>query len=188
MDVISKVRALFTALETGDAELARAAVSPDWVDHEAHFEQGLGALRGPASLLATGVWLRWGVPDLRFVEQATVADERHVLSYDLFTGTHTGPFISFRGGRVSRVIPPTGRRLEVRQTHVHEVRDGEVVGHVAIRDDLGMLTQLGVLPPTPSAVGRALAWRVGGRTRRAAEGIVEAQRAAVAAADCTAEQ
>lgn len=180
MDVITKIRAQFTALETGDAELARAAVSSDWVDNEAHFEQGLGDLRGPASLLATGVWLRWGLPDLRFVEQATVADERRAISYVLFTGTHTGPFISFRDGRIARVIPPTGRRIEVRHAHVYEVRDGEVVSHDAIRDDLGTLTQLGMMPPSPAMLARIVAWKVGGRARRVADEIVEAQRAAVA--------
>ncbi|GAA2565035.1 ester cyclase [Pseudonocardia hydrocarbonoxydans] len=180
MDVIARIRAQFTALETGDADLARAAVSPDWVDREASFEHGLGELRGPASLLATGVWLRWGLPDLRFVEQSTVADDRRAISYVLFTGTHTGPFIGFRDGRVDRVIPPTGRRVEVRHAHVYELRDGEVVTHDAVRDDLGTLTQLGMMPPSPAMIARIAAWKVSGRARRVADEIVAAQRAVVA--------
>jgi hypothetical protein len=180
MDVITKIRAQFTALETGDAELARAAVSPDWVDHEAAFEHGLGELRGPASLLATGIWLRWGLPDLRFVEQATVADERRAISYVLFTGTHTGPFISFRDGRICRVIPPTGRRIEARQAHVYELRGGDVVSHVAVRDDLGLLTQLGMMPPSPAILAEIEEWKESGRAQQAADEIVQAQRTAVA--------
>lgn len=178
MDVLAKVSAQFRALETGDAELARTAVGADWVDHEAHFARELGELRGPACLLAVGVWLRTGVPDLTFVEKATVADERHAISYVLFTGTHTGPFVRYRDGRLAGVIPPTGARLEIRQTHIHDLREGEIVTHRAVRDDLTMLNRLGVLPPSPAGLARTIAWRLDGRARRAAAELVEAQRAA----------
>jgi predicted ester cyclase len=149
MDVLARVRAQFQALETGDAELAITAVAPDWVDHEASFEQVLGPLRGPACLLAVGAWLRTGFPDLRFVEQTMVADDRHVVSAVLFTGRNTGPLVRFRDGRVAGVVPPTGRQVEVRHVHIHGLRDGDVVSHSAVRDDLGLLMQLGLLPSPP---------------------------------------
>jgi predicted ester cyclase len=42
--------------------------------------------------------------------------------------------------------PPTGR--SVRQEHMHFVRfrDGKAVEHWGVRDDLGMMQQLGVIP------------------------------------------
>jgi predicted ester cyclase len=43
-------------------------------------------------------------------------------------------------------MPPTGRA--VRQDHMHFVRfrDGKAVEHWGVRDDLGMLQQMGVMP------------------------------------------
>jgi hypothetical protein len=56
----------------------------------------------------------------------------------------------------------------VEQIHRHEFRDGEVVGHLARRDDLGMMQQLGHLPPSPRSILRMLVWQLTGRARRAA--------------------
>jgi hypothetical protein len=48
-------------------------------------------------------------------------------------------------------MPPAGGELDYEQIHVLTVRDGKVVGHEAVRDDLTMLGRLGVFPPTPAA-------------------------------------
>lgn len=183
MDVLTAVRTQFRALESGDPALAHAAVAPDWIDHEASFETGLADLRGPACLLAVGAWLRAGLPDLRFEERATVADDEHVLSYCVLTGRHDGPFVRYRDGRVVQVIPPTGRRIAVKQTHVYGLRDGRVVSHAAVRDDLGMFVQLGLMPPSPAALGRSLGWRLSGRAKRAAREVGAAVRRAAEVAD-----
>lgn len=150
MDVIAKIDAQFRALETGDPELAIAAVAPDWTDHESHSDASLAHLRGPALLLAVGAWLRAGLPDLRFVDAVTVADDDHALTYVVLTGTHTGPLVVYRDGRPQRIHAATGRPVRVRQTHIARLRDGEVVAHDAVRDDLAMLGQLGALPPPPT--------------------------------------
>jgi hypothetical protein len=51
------------------------------------------------------------------------------------------------------------------------VRDGKVVGHEAVRDDMTMLGQLGVFPPTPAMAARLAAWKLTGRDRRAAAAV-----------------
>jgi hypothetical protein len=51
-----------------------------------------------------------------------------------------------------------------------------------VRDDLGMMTQLGHLPPSPTAMARILRWHLTGGHRRAVlEATMTAQRAADAA-------
>ena len=56
--------------------------------------------------------------------------------------THDGAFFG---------IPPTGRRLVVRQAHMLRLHDGLIREHWAVRDDLGVLVQLGAVEsPTPS--------------------------------------
>ncbi|WP_405910847.1 MULTISPECIES: hypothetical protein [unclassified Streptomyces] len=47
-------------------------------------------------------------------------------------------------------------------------RDGKVVGHEAVRDDVTMLGQLGIFLPSPATALRMLAWRVTGKAARAA--------------------
>jgi hypothetical protein len=54
-------------------------------------------------------------------------------------------------------MPPTGRSFEADQMHIHRVRGGKITRHDGTRNDLLMLSQLGLLPGiTP--VSQA-AWR-----------------------------
>jgi len=43
-------------------------------------------------------------------------------------------------------IAPTGKRVVVQRSHWFRVEVGKLVEHWAVRDDLSMLHQLGVLP------------------------------------------
>ena len=62
-------------------------------------------------------------------------------------GTHLGEFSRGIGpGRVLDALPPTGRSFEADQIHIHQVRGGKITGHAATRNDLLMLSQLGLLP------------------------------------------
>jgi hypothetical protein len=51
------------------------------------------------------------------------------------------------------------------------LRNGQVIRHEALRDDISMLGQLGVFPPEPGTVGRMVVWRVSGRAKRAAAAV-----------------
>jgi len=168
MDIREKVRLQYQALLTGDVALAVATTAPDWANDEADGEPPACRIPGPAGLLATGAWMRAAFSELRFVEHVSVADEHHVLSEITLSGRHTGPFTVFEDGRLAQVLPPTGRAFAVRQFHLHRLRGDEIVGHSAVRDDLGMLTQIGAFPPDPRLLARALAWRLTGRAARQA--------------------
>ena len=43
-------------------------------------------------------------------------------------------------------IAPTGKRFAVQQSHWFRVVDGKLVERWAVRDDLSMMQQLGVMP------------------------------------------
>ena len=43
--------------------------------------------------------------------------------------------------------PTTGKRVAARQSHWFRVVNGKITEHWAVRDDLGMMWQLGVMPP-----------------------------------------
>ncbi len=86
-------------------------------------------------------------PDFNFrIDEATSEDDRVVCKVTM-TGTHLGkPAMSttaFGGMLVG--VAPTGRRVEILQFHSFRVRGGEITEHAAVRDDLGMLKQLGII-------------------------------------------
>lgn len=97
-----------------------------------------------------------------------MTDGNVVISRVTFSARQTGPLVLFSDGRASAVFPPSGRTFSVEQIHRHELRNGEVIAHLARRDDLGMMRQLGHLPPTPRSLVRMIAWRLSGKSRRAA--------------------
>ena len=86
-------------------------------------------------------------PDFHYDILGETAEGNRVVCKVMMTGTHRGqptmPEI-FHG--MLRGVAPTGRRVEVLQYHDFLVRAGEIAEHAAVRDDLGMLLQLGLVP------------------------------------------
>ena len=118
---------------TGDLALADELVSPDFLNHDAPPE----VPPGPAGLRGVVTMLRTAFPDIHFETEELIAENDKVVARTTLRGTHTGPFMG---------IPPTGRRVVQAQIHVLRFVDGKAVEHRAVRDDLGMLQQLGVIP------------------------------------------
>jgi hypothetical protein len=112
--------------------------------------------------------MRYAFSDLRFPVLRVARNDDQVWVRLRMQGRHTGAFVRFRDGALDQAVPPTGREIDYEQIHVLDVRDGKVVGHEAVRDDITMLGQLGVFPPAPPTALRMLAWRVTGRAARAA--------------------
>jgi predicted ester cyclase len=132
-------RASFRLIETGDTQLAEQIVAPDFVNEEAEDdpEEVERQQRGPAGFLATSRWLREAFSKLRFELQETLAEADTVMVAAIMTGQHTG---SFNG------IAPTGRPITHKQVHIFTIADGQITRHRAVRDDLGLLLQLGWRP------------------------------------------
>jgi predicted ester cyclase len=82
-------------------------------------------------------WLFSVFPDHRFEIEDAVAEGDTVTVRGTLGGTHEGKLLG---------IAPTGERVAVQQTHWSRVADGKVAEHWAVRDDLGMMMQLGVMP------------------------------------------
>jgi predicted ester cyclase len=94
-------------------------------------------------------------PDYRSEVVETIAKGDLVVTLSRVTGTHRGiAQTNFNGGML-KGARPTGLRFEVLQTHWWRIRDGKIVWHQGVRDDLGMLRQLGLvateLPPDKRA-------------------------------------
>ncbi len=118
---------------TGELALADELVSEDFLNHDAP----PGVPPGPAGLRQMVTMLRTAFPDIHFGVAELIAEGDTVAARTTLRGTHTGPFMG---------IPPTGRRVVQEQIHILRFADGKAVEHRAVRDDLGMLQQLGVVP------------------------------------------
>ena len=125
-------------LAGGETELAERLVHPDFVNNEAAPERR----NGPDGAIATSEWLRSCFGDLRYDIHRIFIDGDMAAAYVTMHGTHEGG--------LPPGLPATHKPFAVE--HVHLLRfadDGRVVEHTAVRDDLGMVMQLGLLPPAP---------------------------------------
>lgn len=182
MDLERMAQDQMNAVATGDRDLAVGCLHPDNVNHMAAEEPPACAAPGVPGLLATSAWLRLAFTDLGFEPIDSVAEADRVIWHGWMRGRQTGPFVVFPPDGSPVSFPPTGREFAVRQCHVFQVRDGLLAEHTAVRDDLGMMTQLGHLPPAPAAMLRMARWRLSGGHRRAvAAAVALAEEAAQAA-------
>jgi steroid delta-isomerase-like uncharacterized protein len=107
-------------------------VADDFVNHNA----APGTPRGPEGQRQVNERLWSAFPDLSFeVEDVLVADDR-VATIGTMRGTHRGEFMG---------LAPTNKPFEARQVHRLRFNDeGNLTEHLAVRDDVAMLAQLGV--------------------------------------------
>ena len=173
-DLTSAATRLFQVLEHGDPVLASVLVHPDFHNREASVAPAACSTPGPAGVLASSAWMRSAFSDLRFPVLDTAEKGERVWVRLRMRGQHTGAFVRYRDGALDQAIPPTGREIDFEQIHVLTMRQGQVLGHEAVRDDVTMLAQLGVFPPSPAVGARMLAWKVSGRAARSAAQVSEA--------------
>ena len=120
-------------LNRGILDVADELVAPDFLNHEAP----PGRNRGPESMRGLATMLRTAFPDLRFTIEELVGEGDTVAGRVTLSGTHEGPLMG---------MPPTGCSVRQNSMHFVRFRDGKAIEHWGVRDDLGMMQQLGVIP------------------------------------------
>ena len=123
-------------LAGGETDLAEQLVHPGFVNNEADPERR----QGPSGAAATSEWLRSCFGDLRYDIHRVFIDGDTAAAYVTMHGTHEGG--------LPPGVPATHKPFSVEHVHLFRFADdGRVVEHSAVRDDLGMVMQLGLLPP-----------------------------------------
>ncbi len=97
-----------------------------------------GSQVGPELYRRRVLELTTSFPDLRFTLEDLIAEEDKVVVSWVISGTHKGEFMN---------IPSTGIRVAVEGITIHYIRDGKILDSNARWDALGLLRQLGALPP-----------------------------------------
>jgi predicted ester cyclase len=81
---------------------------------------------------------RNGFPDLKATIEDQIAEGDILASRQTITGTHKGEF---------QGIAPTGKKVEITVTVMGRIANGKMVESWVNMDALGMMVQLGVVPP-----------------------------------------
>ena len=165
-------RGLFRILETGDADLATAVVAPGFHNVTAAISPAACKIPRPAGTLASSAWLRYAFADLTLPIERIVTEGDQVWVKLTMRGRHDGAFIQFADGEPTQILPPTHRQIVVPQLQLLTIRDGQVIRHDAVRDDLTMLAQLGAFPPSPELAQTMTQWMTSGKASEAAAEVV----------------
>jgi steroid delta-isomerase-like uncharacterized protein len=123
----------------GDLAIVGDLVAPDFLNHEV--PPGMNN-RGPDSTRQIVRMLRTAFPDLHVTIEELVAEGDTVAGRVTMSGTHLGPF---------QGIAPTGRSFQQAHMHFVRFRDGKAIEHRAVRDDLGVMRQLGLIAAPANA-------------------------------------
>lgn len=121
---------------TGDVSRRDAFLDPDYRGHMAG---------SPAPIDREG-WTGWfqgfrtAFPDARFSVEDMIAEGDRVAARLTMRGTHLGPMNG---------VPATGRAVVVTGMSIERVANGRIVEGWNQNDALGLLGQLGLLPPPP---------------------------------------
>ena len=104
---------------------------------------------GPEGLKRVFKSLLAAFPDRKYNIEDILAIGDKVVCRITVSGTHQGlPEIPAEGGMLM-TVPPTGKAYTVQQIHIFRVANGKIAEHWAVRDDLGMIQQLGLVPFDP---------------------------------------
>ncbi len=123
------IEALFSR---GELEAVDRYLGPDFVNHDPPF--GVSADR--EGFRAAGAMMRSAFPDWRSDQHLVVGEGDIVVEHFTASGTHRGEVMG---------VPPTGQRVSLRGINIFRLDGGHIVERWGRLDDLGFLSQLGVV-------------------------------------------
>jgi steroid delta-isomerase-like uncharacterized protein len=120
----------------GKLEVVDEVIADNSVDHGT-LPPGMPA--GKEGVKALAKSLRSAFPDFKIVIDLQIAEGDLVVQHATSTGTMKGEFAG---------MPPSGKSAKWEAIHISRIKDGKVVEHWAVQDQMGMLQQLGFMPAT----------------------------------------
>jgi ketosteroid isomerase-like protein len=136
IDARSLVSGFYESFNDGRIDDAIAAFSADLE----MTDPGLGTVNGLAPFREYLDTFKRAMPDASAVVEHLVEAGDVVVVEGRFVGTFTGPLASPEGD-----IQPTGASVDLRFADVTRVRGAEIIAYHTYYDQLGLLTQLGLM-------------------------------------------
>ena len=122
-------------INTASEALADELISPDAIFHVPGRPE---PVRGPAGYLAIIGMMRGGFPDIQWTLEEMIAEGDKVAARFTMRGTHRGTFFG---------VPPTGKPIVVQAMNFYRLSSGQFVEERGQPDLLGLLQQIGAVPP-----------------------------------------
>ncbi len=126
------MRSFLEASVAGDQAALKELLAPDFV---AHLPGGPQNREG--FLQFTNMFLV-AFSDTHFTVEEQVAEGDKVVTRATWHGIHSGDF---------QGLPPTGKQIAISAFLIERFKDGKIVEHRGLFDQMSMMQQLGVLPP-----------------------------------------
>ncbi len=127
------VRRIFAALDDQDLDAVGDLLASDYL---LHFDGNPEMDRG-AGIGYFGAFLA-AFPDISHQVQDQLADGDRVATRIVVRGTHQNEMMG---------IPATGKEVTIKAINIFRIDQGKIAEHWVNSDSLGMLVQLGVVPP-----------------------------------------
>ena len=121
----------------GKLELADQLYAPEYVDHASRGPEQ-GTVRGPEGIRDAVTLFRNAFPDLTYKVEELMAERDLVMARFSAEGTLRGTFLG---------VEPDGRKISYTGTDINRIANGRIIESWVNYDALGLLEQLGLVPP-----------------------------------------
>jgi len=125
-------------MSQGKIEVIDEIIAPDMIEHMPEFP-GFEGIDGFKRFVTA---FRQAFPDLHYTVELHSTSGDTVTTVAVGTGTMKGDFMG---------MPASNKRAEWQEIHVSRVRDGKVVEHWGVVDQMAMMRQLGFMPEPQGA-------------------------------------
>ena len=129
------VERLSKAFNEGDLNVLDEIVAPDFVGHNPLMPEDI---QGPEGLKGFFAAFRTAMPDALHPSWTLIAEGDLVAIHMPLEGTFTNEFMG---------LPPNGKKVVVWMANIWRIADGKAVEWWINMDTLGLMQQLGAIPP-----------------------------------------
>jgi steroid delta-isomerase-like uncharacterized protein len=129
------VNRLTQAFNDGNLDLVDELVAPDFVGHNPLMPE---PIQGPEGLKGFFATFRAAMPDIHHPSWTLIAEGDLVAIHMPIEGTFTNELMG---------IPPNGKKVVVWMCNIWRAAEGKLVEWWISMDTLGLMQQLGVVPP-----------------------------------------
>jgi steroid delta-isomerase-like uncharacterized protein len=123
----------------GKVDVLDELLAPDYINHTPSVGR---PPKGPDGLKPIVLAIRRAFPDLHYTIEDVIVTPETVVIRTTMTGTHEGDLFG---------IAPTRRKVSVMQIQIERIKDGRIVEHWRVTDELSLMRQLGVVPNNGAA-------------------------------------
>lgn len=137
--VVLTMNALFNSGKVGEA-----------MQYYSHSLVKTGNLNGRSFFVAMQEDIQTTFPDVQTTITDIWADGDWVITFCQFSGTHKGVARLPHHGGLLIGKEPANKHFSVQHIRMYKLQNGKIVERRAVRDDIGMYQQLGILPAAPA--------------------------------------